>query len=46
MKRALLIAGGTIGGLGVVLAITPPDLSSTTSVASGVPQADPSVAPS
>ncbi len=46
MKRALLIAGGTIGGLGAVLAITPPDLSSTTSVASGVPQADPSVAPS
>ena len=46
MKRALLIAGGTIGGLGAVLAITPPNLSSTTSVASGVPQADPSVAPS
>ena len=46
MKRALLIAGGTIGGLGAVLTITPPNLSSTTSVASGVPQADPSVAPS
>jgi len=46
MKRALLIAGGTIGGLGAVLAITPPDLSSTSSVASGVPQADPSAAPS
>ena len=42
MKRALLIAGGTIGGLGAVLAITPPDLSSTSSVASGAPQADPS----
>ena len=46
MKRALLIAGGTIGGLGAVLTITPPDLSNTTSVASGVPQTDPSVAPS
>jgi len=46
MKRALLIAGGTIGGLGAVLAITPPNLSSTTSIAGGVPQVDPSVAPS
>jgi len=46
MKRALLIAGGTIGGLGAVLAITPPNLSNTTSVASGVPQTDPSAAPS
>jgi uncharacterized protein with FMN-binding domain len=46
MKRALLIAGGTIGGLGAVLTITPPNLSSTTSVASGVPQANPSAAPS
>jgi uncharacterized protein with FMN-binding domain len=26
MKRALLIAGGTVGGLGAVLAITPPQL--------------------
>ena len=31
MKRALLIAGGTVGGLGAVLAITPPQLTSTTS---------------
>ena len=46
MKRALLIAGGTIGGLGAVLTITPPNLSSTTSIASGVPQAAPSAAPS
>ena len=46
MKRILLIAGGTIGGLGAVLAITPPNLSNTTSVASGVPQTDPSAAPS
>ena len=29
MKRALLIAGGTVGGLGAVLAITPPQLSAT-----------------
>jgi len=28
MKRALLIAGGTVGGLSAVLAITPPQLSS------------------
>jgi hypothetical protein len=34
MKRALLIAGGTVGGLGAVLAITPPQFSSTTSVGS------------
>ena len=32
MKRALLIAGGTVGGLGVVLAITPPQLSTTSSI--------------
>jgi uncharacterized protein with FMN-binding domain len=46
MKRALLIAGGTIGGLGAVLAITPPQLSSTTQIAGGIPQVDPSAAPS
>jgi uncharacterized protein with FMN-binding domain len=43
MKRALLIAGGTIGGLGAVLTITPPQLSSTTQIAGGIPQVDPSV---
>ena len=31
MKRALLIAGGTVGGLGAVLSITPPQLGSGTS---------------
>jgi len=46
MKRALLIAGGTIGGLGAVLMITPPNLSETTQVAGGIPQVDPSAAPS
>jgi uncharacterized protein with FMN-binding domain len=46
MKRALLIAGGTIGGLGAVLTITPPNLSGTTSIAGGVPQAAPSAVPS
>jgi uncharacterized protein with FMN-binding domain len=45
MKRALLIAGGTIGGLGAVLMITPPNLSGTTQVAGGIPQVDPSAAP-
>ena len=34
MKRALLIAGGTVGGLGAVLAITPPQLTSTQDVGS------------
>ena len=29
MKRALLIVGGTVGGLGAVLAITPPQLGAT-----------------
>lgn len=31
MKRALLIVGGTLGGLGAVLAITPPQLGTTNS---------------
>ena len=35
MKRVLLIAGGTLGGLGAVLAITPPQLGSTSGSASG-----------
>ena len=34
MKRALLIAGGTVGGLGAVLAITPPQFTATQSVGS------------
>ena len=32
MKRALLIAGGTVGGLGAVLAITPPQMSGTSAL--------------
>ena len=32
MKRALLIAGGTVGGLGAVLAITPPQLGATSAL--------------
>ena len=32
MKRALLIAGGTVGGLGAVLAITPTQLGSTSAI--------------
>lgn len=32
MKRALLIATGTVGGLGAVLAITPPQLTSSGSI--------------
>ena len=37
MKRALLIAGGTVGGLGAVLAITPPQLSSSDLMIAGAP---------
>jgi uncharacterized protein with FMN-binding domain len=36
MKRSLLIAGGTVGGLGAVLAITPPQISATTSTSGPV----------
>jgi hypothetical protein len=32
MRRALLIAGGTVGGLGAVLTITPPQITSTQSI--------------
>jgi uncharacterized protein with FMN-binding domain len=46
MKRSLLIAAGTIGGLGAVLMITPPNLSETTQVAGATPQVDPTAAPS
>ena len=35
MKRGLLIAGGTLGGLGAVMSITPPQLSSTSSLTMG-----------
>lgn len=34
-KRFFLIAGGTVGGLGAVLAITPPQFGSTTGLAIG-----------
>ena len=40
MKRALLIAGGTLGGLGTVMAITPPQFSSSESLALGGPAMD------
>ena len=35
MKRGLLIAGGALGGLGAVMAITPPQFSSTEPLALG-----------
>ena len=41
MKRALLIAGGTLGGLGAVLLVTPPNLSKTTQLAGGASQTEP-----
>ena len=45
MKRSLLIAGGTVGGLGAVLMITPPNLSKTTLIAIDTPAPAPSAAP-
>ena len=45
MKRALLIAGGTVGGLGAVLMITPPNLSKTTLIAIDTPAPGPSATP-
>ena len=45
MKRALLIAGGTVGGLGAVLMITPPNLSKTTLIAIVTPAPAPSATP-
>ena len=45
MKRGLLIAGGTLGGLGAVMSITPPQLSSTSSLTIGGVAAAPSSAP-
>ena len=35
MKRALLIAGGTLGGLGAVMAITPPQFSTSNTAGVG-----------
>ena len=46
MKRALLIAGGTVGGLGAVLMITPPNLSNTTLIAIDTATPAPSAKPS
>ena len=43
MKRALLIAGGTIGGLGAVLSITPPQINSGSTLA--IPDAKSSAKP-
>ena len=38
MRRALLIAGGTVGGLGAVLAITPPQVGNdSSSLGGGIP---------
>ena len=53
MKRGLLIAGGTLGGLGVVMSITPPQFSSSDSmsmaglgaISTGTESAAPSTAP-
>ncbi|CAB4998532.1 unannotated protein [freshwater metagenome] len=40
MKRALLIATGTVGGLGAVLAVTPPQFTSTQSSPMALPGSD------
>ena len=42
MKRAMLIVSGTISGLGAVLAITPPQLSATSSGVATLPGGNPS----
>lgn len=39
MKRALLIATGTVGGLGAVMAVTPPQFTSTQSSPLALPGA-------
>lgn len=39
MKRAILIATGTVGGLGAVLAVTPPQFTSTQSSSLALPGA-------
>ena len=44
MKRALLIVGGTLGGLGAVLAITPPQLGTTNSADAPMGGGQPSAA--
>jgi uncharacterized protein with FMN-binding domain len=48
MKRAILIATGTVGGLGAVLAITPPTFTSSENSILALPgtTADPAAAPS
>jgi uncharacterized protein with FMN-binding domain len=45
MKRAILIATGTVGGLGAVLAITPPQFTSTRSTSLALPDAGSTTAP-
>ena len=46
MKRAILIATGTVGGLGVVLSVTPPELGSNSlSTLSGAAAATSEIAP-
>ena len=45
MKRAILIATGTVGGLGAVLAITPPTFTSTQSTSIALPGADAAAPP-
>jgi len=46
MKRAILIATGAVGGLGAVLAITPPQFTSTQSTSLAMPDAGTTTAPS
>lgn len=44
MKRALLIATGTVGGLGAVLAVTPPQFTSSENSMMALPDASTAVA--
>ena len=43
MKRTLLIAGGTLGSLGAVLAITPPQITATPNMGGSIPAGVPAV---
>jgi hypothetical protein len=44
MKRALLIATGTVGGLGAVLAVTPPQFTASENTMMALPDASTAVA--
>jgi uncharacterized protein with FMN-binding domain len=46
MKRAILIAGGTVGGLGAVLSVTPPQFGTSSAGLGGISKSTGSTSPS